>query len=409
MKTIKLALCSVLFFLSVPKIQAQQNTTGFESKIQGVYLDYKTKELVYLHSLNMMYYLPKAIYTNKYVKMMVLLNQDSLQRRINIQFYESDYKCVFKFAQDFRTFICTNPDGTQQLFTRTQSPVNTSFTQLVKQFPLGRARLFVPKSLEANRPIPIEMIMKFLINDDQNRFFSFLGKISQKEIRMGLYNANIQNFGFYFTFHYVSRLVLSDDFYTLLFYAEGVCCSGEVGAKYTYLANFTKQGQLIDFVPLGYSTHYMVKFENTAATAKLIGNQIKVNEVITYRVPDLTKQGIKSVQTTLHYKVLSDGHVQLLKKWSSDIQGVYMGANGDHQLEIVRDKFHGYQVEINYRGKSAVAKSCDIIEDHERMGRFIIKSPEGEQTWTLRFSANRDEVILTKANGTSQRFQRVKK
>ncbi|HAS44077.1 MAG TPA: hypothetical protein DCS93_26605 [Microscillaceae bacterium] len=409
MKIIYFALCNVLLFLSVAKIQAQSTTTDFEDQIQGVYLDYKTKELVYLYSLNMMYYLPKANYTNKHVKMMILLDQDSIQRRMNIQFYESDYKCTFKFAQDFQTFICSNPDGTQQLFTRTQSPLNTSFTQFVKLFPLGSAQLFVPKSLKTNKTIPIEMVMKFLINDDQNRFFSFLGKISQKEFRMGLYTAHVQNFGFYFTFHCVRRLALSNDFYTLLFYAKGVCCSGEVGSEYTYLANFTKQGQLIDFVPLGYSTHYMVKRESTSATAKLVGNKVKINETIIYGNPDITKQDSRSIQNTLLYKVLSDGHIQLVKKWSSDIQGNYIGANGENLLDVTRGKFHGYNINVSYREKSAALEPCQIVENYEQVGRVIVKAPGGMQTWTLRFNDNRDEVILTKSDGSSQKFKRAKK
>ena len=408
MKIIYFALCHVLLFLSIAKIQAQPTSTSFTDQIHGVYLDYKTKELVYLHSLKDMFYLAKPNQTNKQVKRMVLLEKDSLQRRVHIQFYESNYKCIFKFAQNFQTFICTNPDGTQQLFTRTKSPINLSFPQFVKQFPATKAQLFVPAHQKPNRIIPIEIVMKFLIGNGQNQFFPYLNDMTRQEARRSLYINNVY-YGRYSDFFYAGRLALSNDFYTLLFYAEGLCCSGEVGAEYTYLANFTKQGQLIDFVPLGYYTYYMVKRERTSATAKLVGNKVKVNETITYGNSDITKKGSRSVHTTLLYKVLSDGHIQLVKKWSSDIQGNYIGINSEDLLEVTRDEFHGYNINVSYREKSVVLRPCQIVENYEQVGRVIVKAPDGMQTWTLRFNDNRDEVILTKSDGSSQKFRRAKK
>ena len=81
----------------------------------------------------------------------------------------------------------------------------------------------------------------------------------------------------------------------------------------------------------------------------------------------------------------------------------------EEQLIVKRSDVDEYGLNVSYREKAAALKSCQILKYDEKMGKLMIVSPERDQTWTLLFSAKRDEVVLAKPNGSSERFKRVKK
>ena len=171
------------------------------------------------------------------------------------------------------------------------------------------------------------------------------------------------------------------------------------------MANFTKDGQFIDYAPVGYTKGMHIQY-TTTATGKIIDNQITVNELQAYHNPNLGEGGSRNVSTTYRYEISPDGYIQLLEKASSNVTGVYEGVGNDQQL-VVRSS--GYYLEVGYGKKSGDLTNYKIVENQALAGRLVIKAPNTNQTWTLRFNVYRNEIILTKSDGSSQRFRRIQK
>lgn len=403
----------IIIVLTVIALQVNaQFLSDFEAKMQGVYLDQKTNELVYLYSLNSMFYMSKPNFTYKSVKIMYVEREDTAKRKLHIKFHKSDYVRDFEFAPDFQSFVCIKPDGKKQLFRRVEKPpIKMSFSQFVNQFPLAGRNLQLLKQPITTRIIPIEVVMKFLIRDEQAPFSVFWSKMSRQDVRRELYQAAALNYhpSMYtsmFVYNYFKRLPVSNQFYTLLLdVSESI--GRNTGAHYIYLVNFTRQGKLIDYVPVKYE-RLIWMYTSTKTTGNIVGNKIEVKEVSSYTIAH--SNDARQIYTTFKYKILPDGHIQLAQKWSSNTAGLYPGVNNDHQLFIKEDKLQA-EFAIYYGEKTAdleQTQALKIIQNNEAAGRFLVQAPNSKQTWSLRFSPNREQVILLKGNGVSQRFRRVK-
>ena len=257
MKKLSLIIIPILF-----SFQAfGQSEKQFYKAIAGTYLDEQSGEIVCLlfktyESIKMCYQANEQQVPSK-TKVMEELVKNVQRRWMKIRFRNSNYICEFTFAPDFETFICKNPDGTEQLFKKKLLPTRKSFAYFLDQFPKPFASitsnaLQVPPVPASTKPMPIELAMKFLVSQSEglrqavNRYVYLLEPVpflqQLHDTRWILYGKSLNEY-VQASFHYVAQLQIRTDCYSVLFSVQ-IQKEKDKTEVLTYLANFDKSGKL---------------------------------------------------------------------------------------------------------------------------------------------------------------------
>ncbi|OJJ23623.1 hypothetical protein BKI52_04475 [marine bacterium AO1-C] len=286
MKLKQILISVVIYLLSIVSLQAQysEQTENYYKKIQGLYQDTKTNEIVFIllgFGRFDLFYQPNPYCLNTQVKVMKQLSLDVAKNQMQIEFAKSNYRCTFLFARDHQSFICKNPDGSQQTFKRTKQVIHKPFAYFLSLFPKHTTnRYYVPPRPAYKQELPVQIAWKFLtakqFNDDifPAKDLDIYGEYYLYRLFLGTPHAKGSYYGAN-TCYVVKQLSLSPNFYSLLVREKGVIKGGEGSYDTTFLYNFSKKGELLGYLLVGGAQIGMGHFEwHTSSTIQ--GTQIKV-------------------------------------------------------------------------------------------------------------------------------------
>ncbi|HAS41472.1 MAG TPA: hypothetical protein DCS93_13405 [Microscillaceae bacterium] len=405
----------------------------FYQKIAGTYLDARTGEIVHMlwvakkERLVMLYQANETQLPHQ-KKLMIQRAIDARKRFLKVQFYKSQYVCEFTFSADFQSFRCKNPDNSQQLFKRNDLPSRTSFADFLAQFPTiypTGTVVNIPPVPAKSKIMPPEIALKFLLTQDQelrefsNRanytFYSttHAQQLSDSRLVLNGLRERDQHSAQIASFRYIARLQIRDDCYSVLFGVKSIT-NHDIKTDRTYLANFSKTGQLMGLEVVGS----LVQDDYTHTTYKgwIDQETIKVRVSSAYKVEHLNNTGIKAPGKTyqevseIEYFVDEGGKLEQMNRFFEDIAGRYIPeenspmASGIHYIKKESDKRYSLQVIAFSQGSFAVAHFTSVRyekpgEDDSWDGRLWLKSQENGSLLGLEFSANNTKLKVIQKNG----------
>lgn len=291
----------------------------FYKKIAGTYLDAKTQEIVFIHK-GSMFYQPNPYSHQSQVKWMTVLQLDTNRRFVKIKFAGSNYVCEFSFTLDYQKFVCKNPDGSKQTFKRVKSLINKPFSYFVKLFPRHIGTSYhSPTHLKYFKKIPIEIAAHFLSAQGINITGGLIKnavydvKNEKHALDQGAFKKLISALGYYekYTFYIIKSIPVSDQFYTLVFKAKGDIY-GENMIDLIYLANFSKNGQLIDLIEFGGEQRSFVG--NRKLSGYINKDSVVVNDVGNYLGPEVNANSQPKYNKVIRYQILPTGKIKKTSK-----------------------------------------------------------------------------------------------
>lgn len=249
----------VLIALNIIGLQAQTlpEEDKFYKKIQGLYQDFKTSEVVFIYAYIEkpdMFYQPTPYCSNAQIKVMKETSTNVNKNQLNIRFMNSNYRCTFIFGRRYRSFICINPDGSRQTFRRVNQVIHRNFSYFLSFFPTHPTSQYQasPRS-PSGKKLPIQVAWKFISQqhlDSSSSDVQIYSHASLHSFYSSLPSAPYHTYG-YNAYYALKRLSLHPDFYTLVIREAGQVSGGEARGYIISLYNFSKQGRLIDQVQIG--------------------------------------------------------------------------------------------------------------------------------------------------------------
>jgi len=264
-----------LHIVSTTQAQAQLNPENFYQKIRGLYQDKKTNEVVFVSHDHEFFYQPNPYCLNNQVKTMKERSLDIKQKRLQVQFTKSTYRCTFIFAANFQSFICINPDGSRQTFQRVDQVIHKPFAYFLALFPThtGKQYRVLPKPAYSKQ-LPLQIAYEFIMRtyDPYNLKKSRLYRLFLSTPQATKWHYMGKN-----TLYAVKRLYLNPNFYSLLIHQRGVGKSGEATYDMTELCNFDSSGKqlgslVVGRILIGFKSH------ESHITSIIKGSQIKVQD-----------------------------------------------------------------------------------------------------------------------------------
>ena len=317
-------LCSLCFSLNV----LGQRPSPFFEKVSGTYIDTKTYETVYLYNAYVqlgIFYQANPYNPANQIKGMETIKIDESTRTLKAKFLKSNYQCLFKFSTDFQKFTCKNPNGSIQNFQRVDNPIYKPFSFFISQFTRhSSAQYNISANFKAPQMIPPEIALRYLVKKGipgnvslKPTEYSFKG-IAEGYLRQGLYASTPPAYHILkydpqpsmWAFYYIKQLPISDRFSTLILQFRGSSHS-EVHMNWTFLANFTPTGKMIDVVPLAYNISGLggQTVANGAVKAHKIYIKSKKMQV-TYQPSGRHKTTLISAKN-YHYEIMSTGKMKI--------------------------------------------------------------------------------------------------
>jgi len=277
-------------FLATLNLQAQhsEQIKRYYKKIQGLYQDPKTNEVVLL-PIDLirfrLYYQPNPYCVNAQVKAMKQTSLDVNKNRMQVQFVKSNYRCTFIFDNHYQSFVCINPDGSQQIFKRTPQLIQKPFAYFLSLFPKHSTKQYhVSSQPTYTQALPLLIAWRFISHQKFHLFDDFTAK-DRKDFTEGeLYRlllstpqAPSAGYSGHTTYYVVKRFSLHPNFYSLLIREKGYAYGGESNYDITFLFNFDKTGKVLDVLKVGGIEIGMGHFElHTSSLIK--GLQITVQD-----------------------------------------------------------------------------------------------------------------------------------
>jgi len=407
--------------------------TPFYKKIAGTYLDNRTGEIVHLlwtirkKRLVMLYQANDTQFPHQ-KKLMIQKLVNTKKRLMKVQFYNSDYVCEFTFSRDFQSFICKNPDNSQQLFKKNTLPSRKSFADFLAKFPNtfpSGVAVSVPPVPTKSTIMPSEVAIKFLLGQNQAlREFSsrsnyeyfpatYTQQLSDSRLVLLGIRERDQHTPQMASLHYVARLYLRDDCYSVLFSIKTIT-NQSLKSNRTYLANFSKSGRLMDLVVVGS----LINDNSTHTTYRgwIDGETIKVKVSSTYKVADINASSIQTTSKTyqekseIEYFVDEGGKLEQMNRFFEDIAGRYIPqkysptASGVYYIKKDSNGHYSVQIVAFSQGHFAVNHFVSVRyekpgENDLWDGRLWLKNRESGHLWGLEFSANNTKLKAIQTNG----------
>ncbi|OJJ19221.1 hypothetical protein BKI52_20635 [marine bacterium AO1-C] len=405
-----------------PGILAQK-VSLLGSKIAGTYLDHQSGEVVSLiwqeasEDLSL-FYKANAYLSDRKVKEMKVLKSNQAKRTLKIKFSDSEYICDFSFSADFQTFVCQNPDKSKQLFKRVSSPVNKSFTYFVSKFPKDTStKIDVTSRLKVKNPIPIELMIKFVLSKYEDLLNAYVGiglygaldLISKgdgakfDEARYNAFSTVLSPMGGW-EFHYVAQLNLSENYHTLLLNLEKNTFEGVLGNS-IYLVNFSKSGDFIDGINLGYKKLYY-KSGSDFKRGILNKSEILITDKTVY---DGLLSYLHPGQATYFghskYKVLSNGKIKTIIRHYARPEGMYRTKNYHGHCFIGNIKSNKLRVTLQFLEQEQ-PQYFESVSFYPGKKTFWVKNDETKKVLKLQFNDSNTGFILTQTNGKTVTFIR---
>ncbi|OJJ23918.1 hypothetical protein BKI52_06090 [marine bacterium AO1-C] len=423
----------ITLFLSTLQLSFAQTENQFYKAISGTYLDESSGEIVYLILANIggvepfkIYYQANEQQAPKKAKMMEELTKDVNRLWMKAKFHNSNYICEFTFAPDFETFTCKNPNGSKQTFKRNSLPARKPFNDFLAQFPKTTLRqpIDIAKMPKKGKAIPVEWVIKYIINQDEGFANSLMPESDVKFTQMQkmdykrrmMLDKLLNGQGFRSTsFYYTGRISLSNRFISVLFRSEGHP-HYEAAFDDIYLANFTKSGKLLGVAPVSYALFNYV-YSATEAKGFVSKGKVRVEAITKYGesmqklVAESKGEKVVEVlqeQEVSQYTITPSGQIKRQQRFFKGFPGKFYVKTGFSNcwLEKTKGEFKATVLIVQNREDKGKETKLKFVRFEPTRSLFYMKNPKDDQTWKLQFNQTKTSVTITKPDGTSLKLTR---
>ena len=336
---------------------------------------------------------------------------------MKIRFNNSKYICEFTFAPDFESFICKNPDGTEQKFRRNSFPVRKPFNHFLNQFPkqqqLGQP-IDVTKMGNPGKMIPLEWVMKFLVNESEELYKKVVyqtDSLETNEQKNQLMRSVIthkalgENMTRTIAFYYVARLHLSSDFYSVLFRVKGHP-HYEGAFDEIYLANFSSTGKMIGLETVS-GAFFNYVYSDSKVTGIISENTLKTKTVTNYneRIVEIGSQDLKIIKTiqeaNTKFNIGSLGKFRRKYRFFKDFPGKFFNYKQGYECWVKKEKgLFRIAVTEGYSSKSKTHR-FDFMKFEPAINLLWMKNKKDGKVWKFQFNQAKTSVKITKSDGSS--------
>lgn len=268
---------------------------------------------------------------------------------------------------------------------------------------LGDAEATIQDTISAD--LVIQNILEKAEKAGSNTFKDFWGDDKIKEeTRKGLKDRFLnldKNVFMVLNFGYVGRLPLSNAYFSLIFKTVPTFMEG--GYAYTYLANFSKEGEFIDAVQIGGVAGYVDIQSNWTSKIDAEGKiVVNAKTVKSGGMEDQTADFTELAYLT--YQIDSKGAFILQKEKHTGFSGNFK--NIESQEFVYVEEFPG-DLRIRYESAEQAQTELEVVKFDKPKNLIVAKNPENGKELTLTYDS--DKKLLTCAlNGKKTTFGRIK-
>ncbi len=319
---------------------------------------------------------------------------------------------------------CSNPRSPQakpqenspptQLLAYTQAPIqdtNKVFREFVQNFPDTSlpTEIRIPEILKDTMPadIVVEFILEAAKKAQIPTFLEYWGDAeSQALTREGLANRfiNVDESVFaVLNFSYGKRLQLHPDFYSVWFLCMPTFLEGTYA--YAYLANYNRQGQMLDAMLVAEELAY-VDMETQSSTR--IDKELNIEmsgKVSKYaELYGGSQDFVETFQT--RYQLSEKGTFETQNQYYSDLSGSYQSPDTNIVLHL--DVYHE-NLFLSFGNPSQFEPGPEWkVIQFDRKGRTILAHPpQSEEAYTLRFDKSHSQLVCQTPDGLTYTYTRT--
>ncbi len=288
----------------------------------------------------------------------------------------------------------------------------TSFeSQFVLHFRSADLPLEISSQYQIEDTIPVDVVLDNILEAaalaDLNAFEDLWGNPEIQEItRKGLQDRYIdveKNAFAVINFGYLYTLPLSEDFHSLVFKYIPMFMEGSY--VYTYLANYTPEGKLIDVVRIGGTAGYVDMEQEWKSTIQENGEIEVKTQVI--KKGDMYGEDRDFVEKALvKYQMSQSGKFEIINQNFSSFSGSFQAKNSGEVFRI--EEYFG-DVNILYQPdpESVNEKELEVLEIDRQQNKITTRLPNSDQKMVLSYDSTRSHFVCNQSQGKAKEFVRM--
>lgn len=309
-------------------------------------------------------------------------------------------------------------DSQEEKLTRSMLPKDglssgdsSSFEQeFVSQFRAGSLPYETSLSYTIDDTIPAEFVIQNIFEaaktSEVSLFNIFWGdEETQKITRQGLENRyinvdknafNALNFGF------LHRVNLHSNYYSLIFQCIPSFMEGSY--KYTYLANYTNDGKLIDALQIGGLAGYVdiqQKWQGSINEAR----EVKVENTTISDAEAFNKEKDFVEKSTLVYQILENGKFEMKDQQYSSFSGDFQSVEGKEFFKI-EEFFDEIIISYSQNPETEATEALEIINIDQKNKQITAQLPHSTKHVILQFDKHKTNLVRKDEQGETQKYRR---
>lgn len=315
-------------------------------------------------------------------------------------------------------FACSSAQDSSKKDTLRQSNKasfveNTTFEkEFVAYFKVASLPYSAQSKMDMQDTIPAKLVIKDIFEPAESAnlhsFDDFWGNDEMKSITTkGLEDRYInvdKNAFAVLNFGYINRLQLNESFYSLIFQAVPTYMEG--GYSFTYLANYTPSGELIDVLQIAGNAGFVDLISAWKGEISESG-EIKIEN------KTIKKGGMEdgsddfSEFAYLVYQIAKNGKFELVNEKYTGISGNFIHADTKEMFKIDQSNA---EMRISYKTKidAEMEEELKIIKFDKEKNSIIAQTEDQQKKFTLTFNDTKTGFVCQKNDSKKESFVRMK-
>lgn len=256
------------------------------------------------------------------------------------------------------------------------------------------ADMVIVHILEASQQVAPE-VFKDLWENEEMREITIKG-LRDRYINIEDNSFAVVNFGV------VNKLKISENYQTIIFkyiptFMEGIY-------SYTYLANYSDKGELIDVVKIGGMAGYVDMQNKWSATVSKNGKiEVKGKSVKKGQMFGQHEDFIETAE--LSYQLDKDGKINLTKQKYSSFSGSFIRETKEEILHI-EEFFEEINIIYQPSPDNFSEQPLEIIKIDKKKNQIITQFPDSPEQVVITYNANRTSFICKNESGDTWEYTR---